>query len=134
MGQALLAKQLGESGVFGIEVRSAGLDALAGQPAEDEAKRLMRRQGFDLSDHRAQQLTRKLVRWAELVLVMDTAQKAFVETWEPSARGKVYRLGEWGDFDVSDPYRQPMAVFETALGQITKGVSDWVEKLKDGAG
>jgi len=32
---------------------------------------------------------------------------------------------------VPDPYRKPDEVFEHALGLISKGVADWVEKLKE---
>lgn len=134
MGQALLADALSKSGECSAEVRSAGLAALVGHPADSKAQRLMHERGLDISTHRARQLDRDLLHWAELVLVMDTAQKASVESWDPSARGKVFKLGEWSDFDIPDPYLQPVEIFESALRLILKGVTEWVAKFRDGAG
>jgi protein-tyrosine phosphatase len=48
---------------------------------------------------------------------------------EPSARGKIYRLGEWQDKDIKDPYRQPREAFESALEDIDKGVAEWAQKI-----
>jgi len=131
MGEGLLIQALNKAGIKAIEVRSAGLDALVGRPAENTVIRLMQGQGIDVSAHRGQQLNRDILRWADLVLVMETAQKLAVETWDPSARGKIYRIGEWGEFDVPDPYQQSDEEFETALELIKRGVTEWVSKLRE---
>jgi len=131
MAEGLLIQALSKAGKKAIEVRSAGLDALTGQKADKTVLRLMLERGIDISDHRGRQLNRDILRWAELVLVMDKAQKRSIESWEPGARGKVYRIGEWSDFDVPDPYRQSDDKFETALELISKGVSDWLPKLME---
>ena len=47
----------------------------------------------------------------------------------PSARGKVYRLGEWRKADVPDPYQQSEEMFEYALTLIKHFVADWLPKL-----
>jgi len=130
MGEALLIHALNDVGIHDVEVRSAGLDALVGYPADKVVIRLMLERGIDLSAHRSQQLNRDILRWADLVLVMDKAQKCSIESWDPGARGKVYRIGKWGDFDVPDPYMQSEKKFETALNLITKGISGWIPKLK----
>jgi protein-tyrosine phosphatase len=90
----------------------------------------MRERGIDISAHRARQITAELVSEAELVLVMETEHKKLIETWDPSARGKVYRLGEWSNFEVLDPIGQSDKVFENVLMLIDKGVADWILKLK----
>ena len=131
MGEGLLIQALNKTGMNEIEVRSAGLDALVGHQADKTVKRLMLERGIDVSAHRGQQLNRDILRWADLVLVMETAQKLAVESWDPSARGKIYRIGEWGNFDVPDPYQQSDKEFETALELLLKGVSDWVSKLRE---
>ena len=131
MAEGLLGCALHVAEFEDVEVRSAGLHALAGQPADKIAQRLLLGQGIDISAHRAHQLNRDLMRWADLVLVMEKSQLASVEYWEPSAKGKVFRLGEWSDFDVPDPYRKEEEFFENILGLITKGVNDWVAKLKE---
>jgi protein-tyrosine phosphatase len=47
----------------------------------------------------------------------------------PSAKGKVFRIGEWGKFDVADPYRKDRKIFEESLNLIETGVSEWVKKF-----
>ena len=131
MAEGLLSHALREAGFDGIELRSAGLNALTGYPADSVAQELMLKQGIDISAHRAYPLNRDLMRWADLVLVMDKAQLDSVEDWDPTAKGKVYRLGEWSNFDVPDPYHKSSEVFEKSFKLITKGVSDWVKKLEE---
>ncbi|MFK5949802.1 MAG: low molecular weight protein-tyrosine-phosphatase [Methylococcales bacterium] len=131
MGEGLLIQALNDAGIGAVQVRSAGLDALVGHQAVQIVLRLMQARGIDVSAHRAQQLSLDMLRWADLVLVMEEAQKRSVISWDASARGKVYRIGEWGEFDVPDPYRQSDKKFETAFELISRGVSDWVPKLRE---
>jgi len=126
MAEALLRQRLGE----GIKVHSAGIGALVGHEASAHAQDLMRERGLDISGHRARQLGPNLLREADLVLVMEAGHKAVVDEIDPTARGKVFRLGEWRKLDVPDPYRQSRVVFEECLGLIEEGVGDWVAKLR----
>ena len=71
-----------------------------------------------------------MVREADLVLVMEAGHKRAIDDADPTARGKVHRLGEWQDADVDDPYRKPREAYEKALADIQEGVRLWVEKLK----
>ena len=49
----------------------------------------------------------------------------------PQARGKVYRIGKFGGFDVPDPYLRPRAAFEDALALIETGISDFEKAFGD---
>jgi len=131
MGEGLLIQALKLAGMDAVQVRSAGLNALVGHQADRVVNRLMLEHGIDVSAHRGRQLSLDMLRWADLVLVMEEAQKRSVISWDASARGKVYRIGEWGKFDVPDPYRQSDNEFETAFELISRGVSDWVLKLRE---
>ncbi|MGQ0658364.1 MAG: low molecular weight protein-tyrosine-phosphatase [Chromatiales bacterium] len=130
IAQAMLARGLRVAGYGNAEVQSAGLNALVGYPADLTAQKTVRKFDIDLSSHRARQLNGEMIRWADLVLVMENEQKKHVHLVDPTARGKVFRLGEWSDFDVQDPYGRSVAAFEKAVSTINKGVSDWVQKLK----
>jgi len=127
MGEALLIRQL--SAQPQMSVTSAGISALVGYPADEIAQALLLELGIDISAHRARQLTSAMLRQTDLVLVMETSHKRAIEMIDPSARGKIYRLGEWGGFDIPDPYRQPRAAFEESLRLIQRGVMDWSTKL-----
>jgi protein-tyrosine phosphatase len=124
MAEGLLARALP-----GYEVRSAGVGALIGRPAEPFAVQLMAEQGIDISEHRAQQISGQLVGWADLILVMDLEQKKYVETHYIASRGKVFRIGEEAGADVPDPYRAAIGGFRMSLGVIEEGVKFWTEQI-----
>ena len=128
MAEALLKSALKEEGDFTVE--SAGLGALVGHPADAFALELMDEMGEDVSHHRARQIHPDRVKEADLVLVMEAGHKRAIDTADPTARGKVHRLGEWQDRDIDDPYRRPKAAFADALEEIQEGVASWVQKIK----
>jgi protein-tyrosine phosphatase len=125
LAQVLLARELPTHHVW-----SAGLDALVGAPADPTAVLIAKDRGMDLSAHRAQQVTSVMCLQAELILVMEQVHKAQIEQMYPSVRGKVFRLGEFGRFDIADPYRQPREAFDTAYQGIEQGVSDWLTRIR----
>ena len=128
MAEGLLRSALSEYDE--IQVESAGLGAVVGHPADDHALALMKELGEDISAHRARQIHPDMVKDADLVLVMEAGHKRAIDDADPTARGKVYRLGEWQNRDIDDPYRQPRAAFADALEDIQEGVASWVEKLR----
>ena len=128
MAEALLKRAL--RGQDGITVESAGLGALVGHPAADYSIELMDEIGIDIKDHRARQIHPDMVREADLVLVMEAGHKRAIDDADATARGKVYRLCEWQDRDIDDPYRQSKAAFADALEDIEEGVASWVEKIR----
>jgi protein-tyrosine phosphatase len=123
MAEAVLLERLRKRGVCAT-VESAGIAALVGRPADPVAQELMRERGLDISAHRARQLTPDIIRAFELILVMEAGQDRAVESILPSARGRVHRIGRWGDFDVPDPFRQSRERFERALELIERGIGD----------
>jgi protein-tyrosine phosphatase len=125
LAQVLLARELPTHHVW-----SAGLDALVGAPADPTSVLIAKDRGMDLSAHRAQQVTSVMCLQAELILVMEQVHKAQIEQMYPSVRGKVFRLGEFGRFDIADPYRQPREAFDTAYQGIEQGVSDWLTRIR----
>lgn len=87
------------------------------------------KKGIDISSYRARQLNQTMILKSELILVMETSQKNTIEEIELTARGKIFRLGEWGKFDIPDPYQKEIHVFEKTLLLIEQSVSHWIRKL-----
>ncbi len=127
MAEALFKLALAQGHRTVGSVTSAGLSALAGEPADPKAALLVQAVGLDISGHRAKQLTPQIVRKAELILVMEQCHKTAIENQEPSAKGKVFRLGNW--HDIPDPYQKDMAAFEFAFAQIDQSVKQWMNRL-----
>lgn len=109
----------------GYSIESAGLAAQEGQPADACAVELMAARGIDIRSHRARQLTQDMLERASLILTMDREQQRMIlDTW-PATCGRVELLGRWSDISIADPYKQGRPAFETALGAIERGVSEW---------
>ena len=128
MAEVLLKSALREQD--DITVESAGLGALVGHPASAYAVELMEERGEDISGHRARQIHPDMMSAADLVLVMESRHKRAIDDADPTARGKVHRLGDWQGIDIADPYRQPKAAFADALADIQVGVASWAEKVR----
>ena len=124
MAEAMLASELPD-----CIVQSAGVGALVGEQADPVARELMLARGLDIEGHRARQLLRSHCMHADLVLVMDMEQKRYIERLNPLSRGRVFRLGEFGDADIQDPFRRGREAFERALDSIEQGVSAWSERI-----
>ena len=129
MAEGLLKQALAASNKDDCIVNSAGLGALVGHPPDPKACQLMIEKGIDISGYRACQLNKEMIRKSDLILVMESAHKIAIEESEPSAKGKVFRLGEWGKFDISDPYKQDLSAFVESLNLIEQGIALWVPKL-----
>lgn len=113
-----------------VEVASAGTHALVGHPADEQARRLMTERGLDLSAHRAQQASPELLRWADLVLVMEARHLHELHALAPAARGKLFLAGHWlGDREITDPYKEDRSVFERTLGELDETLASWLPKL-----
>ena len=115
-----------------INVESAGFNALIGFPADSEAQQVTAEHGLDLSHHRGRQLTAAMVLSADLVLVMEQAQKDACEELVPSARGRIFLLGHWLSRplqDISDPFHRGPASFRSAFEIIQQSVESWLPCL-----
>ena len=121
----MLKQQLPEKTVW-----SAGLGALVGDPADPLSIEVASAHGLDLSGHRAQQVAAWMCQTADLILVMEQGHKIALEQKFPLVRGKVFRLGELGKFDIADPHRQPKVAFEAAYAGIARGVTEWAPRIR----
>lgn len=113
-----------------LRVRSAGLGALLGYPADQAAVQLMRERGVDIASHRAVQITRQMCVESDIVLVMEREQRERLQQLYPEVHGRVYRLGESLDRDVPDPYRQSLQAFRGALSIIDDGIEYWLQRIQ----
>ena len=128
MAEALLGSLLPP----GIQVESAGLEALEGGPADAEAQRLLATHGLDISSHRGRQLTKEMALKADLILVMDLPQKAWCEQMIPSAVGRIFLLRHWlpaPPREIADPYQMGPEAFSAAFESIRESVADWLPRI-----
>ncbi|ALH94720.1 low molecular weight protein-tyrosine-phosphatase [Acinetobacter equi] len=108
-----------------LQIVSAGIMGLIEHGADDKAMISMQQEDIDLQNHKSQKLNLALIKNADLILVMSTDQKQYIEKTWPFAKGKVFRLGHWRDIDIVDPYQQNQAVFNETCRLIKYCVDDW---------
>lgn len=124
MAEGILKRELPNKTIW-----SAGIQALVGYPADPTSVAIMREHGMDIGAHRAQNLVEWMVKKADLILVMEAEQKRHVEKTYPISKGKVWRIGEFGNFDVADPYRQDKAAFDESFRLINVGISGLKQRI-----
>lgn len=112
-----------------IEVRSAGLGALVGHPADASALIVAEARGLDVSGHVAQQLSPGLIHWADLILVMEHHQRSYLIEQLPTISGKVLLFGHWIGEEVPDPYLEGLEVFEETMDLIDQAAVEWGKRL-----
>lgn len=125
-GEYLLKKELGE----GFNVMSAGLGALVDHPAHEISQKIAMQHGIDMSAHHARQINMDILKWADLILVMENGHKSELLHKYPWLGDKVHRYGEAQQVDIPDPYRRPENAFVLAWNFISKLTPYWVEKIK----
>ena len=124
-----MAEGLVAAALPGAVVSSAGLHALSGSRADPIACELMDARGISLEKHRARQLNLDMCQRADLILVMDRDQRRTVQERYLFAAGKVFRLCEFSDQDVPDPFRAGRNSFQRSLALIESGAQQWIKRI-----
>lgn len=128
IGEGLFRGHLQSSGV---KVTSAGVSAMVNWPADSLAIEVMRDRGYDISGHRAQQVTLPMLRETELILTLDQSHSDWLNRQFPQFRGRVHKILKWHkNQDVEDPYGKSKRSFEKSFDDISLGLEDWAKRLK----
>lgn len=134
MAEGMLKAMLKEEGLEGINVSSAGLAAISGEPASPPAVRVLREIGIDLTGHKAAALNAEMLRNADLILTMTKGHKLAVQSADPSVWQKIFTLKEYaqtGNTDITDPYGQSDERYRQSRDEIKAALRKIVEKLNN---
>jgi len=125
---ALLARRLTD-----LEVRSAGLEARDGKPAQPAAARIARMYGIELESHGAHRLRAEDVLWADLILGMEGHHGAVIRRRWPEGTAKTFLLGDFfseGPYLIHDPYGHDDETFAAVFERIAAGVGALEEAIR----
>ena len=112
------------AGLTHVQAASAGLLDLGGAEADPKAVAILREKGMEGSGHRSRSLADAMVTVADLVLVMEEAQRDEVLRRHPGAGGKVRLLksfaaqGDEDGLDIRDPYGMTPYHYRTCFAEI----------------
>ena len=123
----------GRPGCQNIVFKSAGVAAIAGQPATREAVTALAEMGIDLGWHRAVQLTPEAVSQADLVLTMTSAHQQHVRKLVPSQTGKIFTLSGYAgtNSDIPDPIGQPLEAYRACARRLMDLIGKVLDRLGD---
>mgnify|MGYP001626231610 CR=1 FL=1 len=130
MAEYLLRNLAHQRGI-NVEVKSAGLWAVYGEPATEETIAVLQELGIDAKSHRSKPLDWDLIDWADLVLTMEEWQKRQTIAMAPEAKDKVFTLPEFvgEEGEVPDPYGTARQAYRQVRDQIRRFVEKVVEKI-----
>jgi len=152
LGERLLEAKLPQQA---FEVASAGVMAMVGQGMDPDAAAQLQRRGGDPTGFRAHQISERLLRAADLILVATLAHRQRILEELPSALNKTFTILEFADLvqsaqgetpgalvayaarhrststldelDVPDPYRGG----EAAHAEAAQLISDAVDRIAE---
>ena len=125
IAEAIARKLIIERGLSDVELVSAGTSAWDGAPASDGALLVGMERNLDLSTHRAQTLTRDLVRDSDLILAMGPHHLERIEALGGS--GKSYLITDFASHGasarpVNDPIGGELEVYRATVDELEQEV------------
>jgi len=130
IAQAMLQKKLKQRGDTNVEVFSAGIMTAYGMGATEEVRKLLWKEGIDVSSHRSKRVSQEMIKSSDLILVMEKIHEEKIISLVPETKNRVFLLKEFAkingnNLDISDPigmssdfYEQTFAVINEALERI----------------
>jgi len=134
MAEALFLHRLGSEEQW--EACSAGIYAGAGTPASANSIEAMRELGIDLSNHRSQPLSAKLVQQTDLIVTMTAGHRFEILQDFPEVGNRVFLIKSFGTSkvptDISDPFGRSLDVYRKIRDEIDRALSDLILFIRTG--
>ena len=121
-----------------VQVMSAGIGAMEGQPPSPHAVQAVKELGIDISKQRSRQLTAELVQGADYIFGMTHSHVDTVFLLYPQAAEKTFLLREFDDTldifekDISDPIGGSYEVYLNCRDQIEQGIASLLRFIDQG--
>ena len=154
MAEAML-REMAKRRQVELEVRSAGVVALDGQPISAHAAEALRKRNVPLPTGGASSLKEDGVGWADLILTMTVRHKEALLGRFPDAAGKTYTLKEYAfyqassdgsqtagdggeassaadgppDLDIADPFGGSLELYEQSAEEIARALERVLDRL-----
>ncbi|TVR48032.1 MAG: low molecular weight protein arginine phosphatase [Puniceicoccaceae bacterium] len=118
-----------------LQVHSAGLSALEGQPASRNSIAALEKVGLNLDGHRSRIFTRAMLDRALVTFVMTRSHLDLLELECGPLDDRVFLmrqfLGEENDPEIPDPYGMHLAAYEACRDSMVEAIPSLVRFLRD---
>jgi tRNA threonylcarbamoyl adenosine modification protein (Sua5/YciO/YrdC/YwlC family) len=127
MAEALLKKQLKDTGKKNIEVSSAGIMMMSGMQASSETQELLAENGIDVSAHRSRRVTKEMLDRSDIILVMERLHEERILQINPRVKNRLFLLKEFArvkhnHLDITDPLGRSFQDYEETYATIKEAV------------
>src|ERR1044071_5185719 len=134
MAEAIARKIAIERGLTEVEVASCGTSAWEGAPASDGALLVAMERGMDLSDHRAQSLTKEIVSSSDGILAMGPHHLERIEAL--GGEGKAFLISDFASRGashraISDPVGAELDVYRATADELEDEVRRVLDRSEE---
>ncbi len=123
------------AGDQGLEAsaESAGVRALAGEPAAPNTAQVIEELGMDVGEHRARQVGADMLQKADLALTMTPHHRDILRQEFGSFSEKIYTLPEYATNDatagIADPYGHSIDAYRASSREILNYIEGVVKRM-----
>jgi protein-tyrosine-phosphatase len=117
-----------------VRVTSAGVSARPGEPVSQNSVLALKKVGLDISQHRAQPLTQRMLDEAVAVLCMTDSHRAMIQLQADPVPRNLFLFREFVpgavEREIGDPYGGPLSVYEATRDEMVESIPSLVGHLK----
>jgi protein-tyrosine-phosphatase len=117
-----------------LKVISAGVAARDGEPVSENSVLALKKVGIDISRHRSQALTQRMLDEALAVVCMTESHRAMIEVQAEPVPRNLFLFREFlpgaVDKEIGDPYGGPLRIYEAARDEMVESIPALVAHLK----
>ncbi len=133
MAEGYLKKRIKEEKLKAIEVKSAGTGAFDGVKPPKETIACLKSSGVGPEGLEAKRITKELIDWADIILVMENLHRDILRDMRPDAKSKIFLLGEYNSSGINyipDPIGMGDTFYNETFDLIKKSVEEFIKWLK----
>ena len=117
-----------------LKVVSAGVAARTGEPVSENSVLALKKVGIDVSHHRSQPLTQKLLDEALAVICMTESHRALIQVQAEPVPPNVFLFRQFmpaeAEKEIGDPYGGPLRLYESVRDEMVESIPSLVAHLK----
>lgn len=142
MAEFLLKKKIKDSKKLDskeYKVYSAGISPMEGMHPPEKTVQVLKNEEIDVSNYKARRVTPKMIKKADVVLVMQGYHKESVGSMSED-KDKIYLLKEYcisrneksrEDLNIPDPIGQSLEAYEVCLLTIKNCLNEFIQELEE---
>jgi len=139
MAAELCRHRARQAGLSDLVIESAGTLGIEGEPADEDARRVMAEIGVDLSAHRSRGLRPAELASTDYTLVMERRHLRHLNRHYPESTDRRVLLRAFEESsdphpyppDLVDPIGQPLSAFRDLVPQISRSVDHFLAFLRE---